>query len=473
MDTLAHAAGLLAATVPRQVIPARAQMATTLGFHIILACFGIAFPTIVLSAEYLGLRRGDEVAMTLAKRWSQALGVLVAVGTVTGTVLSFEMGLLWPGLMRQYGSVIGLPFGFEAIFFFLEAIFTAIYLYGWRRLRGWAHFWSGIPVAVSGIFGAISVMAANAWMNQPSGFTLSHGRVVAVNPWEVFLNRAAAYETPHMVLAAYLVTGFSVAAVYAVGILRGRNDRYHQLGFKIPFTLAAVLTPVQIIVGDTAARAVAADQPVKFAAMEYVMRTASGVPEYFGGIYANGHIYLGLKIPDLDSLLVGFSAHTKVIGLDSVPPSERPPALALIHISFDAMIALAFVLLAAGLWALVTWRKRHALPRTRWFWWLGLACGPAAVAAMECGWIVTEVGRQPWVVYKLLTTAQAATTNQGVITSLTAVLVLYAALGVATVLILRMLARRWREGPHDGGETAVPYGPPLTQILEQGTEGSK
>src|ERR1700689_3972494 len=279
MDTLVHASGLLAATVPRQVIPARAQMATTLGFHIILACFGIAFPTVVLSAEYLGLRRHDEVAITLAKHWSQALGVLVAVGTVTGTVLSFEMGLLWPGLMRQYGSVIGLPFGFEAIFFFLEAIFTAIYLYGWRRLRGWAHFWSGIRVAVSVIFGATSVMAANAWMNQPSGFTLSHGRVVAVDPWKVFLNRAAAYETPHMVLAAYLVAGFSVAAVYAVGMLRGRNDRYHQLGFKIPFTLAAVLTPVQIIVGDTAARAVAADQPVKFAAMEYVMRTACGVPE--------------------------------------------------------------------------------------------------------------------------------------------------------------------------------------------------
>jgi cytochrome bd ubiquinol oxidase subunit I len=397
----------------------------------------------------------------------------VAVGTVTGTVLSFEMGLLWPGLMRVYGSVIGLPFGFEGIFFFLEAIFTAIYLYGWRRLRGWAHFWSGIPVAVSGIFGAIAVMAANAWMNQPSGFTLSHGRVVAVDPWKIFLNRAAAYETPHMVLAAYLVAGFSVAAVYAVGILRGRNDRYHQLGFKIPFTLAAVLTPVQIIVGDTAARAVAADQPVKFAAMEYVMRTARGVPEYFGGVYANGYIYLGLKIPDLDSLLVGFSTRTKVIGLDSVPPSERPPALALIHLSFDAMIGLAFLLLAAVLWALVAWRKWHALPRTRWFWWLGLVCGPAAVAAMECGWIVTEVGRQPWVVYKLLTTAQAATTNEGVTTSLTAVLVLYAALGVATVLILRMLARHWRQGSHDGGETAVPYGPPLAQSLEPRAEGSK
>ena len=171
---------LLMFAASREVVPARAQMATTLGFHIILACFGIAFPTIVLAAEYLGLRRSDAVAMTLARRWSQALGVLVAVGAVTGTVLSFEMGLLWPGLMRQYGGVLGIPFGIEGIFFFLEAIFTAIYLYGWRRLSGWAHFWTGVPVAVSGIGGAISVMAANSWMNQPGGFTLRHGRVVAV-----------------------------------------------------------------------------------------------------------------------------------------------------------------------------------------------------------------------------------------------------------------------------------------------------
>src|SRR5271154_5944609 len=321
-----HVLQLSLSATPRQVIPARAQMACTLGFHIILACFGIAFPTIVLISEYLGLKHSDAQAMLLAKRWSQVLGVLIAVGTVTGTVLSFEMGLLWPGLMSRYGSVIGLPFGLEGIFFFLEAIFTAIYLYGWRRLAGWAHFWSGIPIAVSGLFGAAAVMAANSWMNQPGGFTLRHGRVVAVDPWKVFLNRAAAYETPHMILAAYLVAGFGVASVYAFGILKGDRDRYHQLGFKIPFTLAAVLTPIQIFVGDTAARAVASDQPVKFAAMEYVVHSSSGVPEYFGGIFENGHVHFGLRIPDLDSILVGFTAHAKVAGGDSVPRGDRPPA---------------------------------------------------------------------------------------------------------------------------------------------------
>src|ERR1700726_2377876 len=253
MQGLTAAAGGLGAP-GGQVVPARAQMATTLGFHIILACFGIAFPTIVLVAEYLGLRRSDELALVLARRWSQVLGVLVVVGAVTGTVLSFEMGLLWPGLMRRYGAVIGLPFGVEGIFFFLEAIFTGIYLYGWRRLSGWAHFWSGIPVALSGILGALSVMAANSWMNQPGGFNVRAGHIVAVEPWAVVFNRAAAYEMPHMVLAAYMVAGFGVASVYAVGFLRGRRDRYHRLGFAIPFVLAAALTPVEFLVGDTAAR---------------------------------------------------------------------------------------------------------------------------------------------------------------------------------------------------------------------------
>ena len=342
--------------------------------------------------------------------------------------------------------MLGVPFGFEGIFFFLEAIFTGIYLYGWQRLPGWTHFWTGIPIAVTGLGGAVAVMAANSWMNSPGGFTLSHGRVVAVDPWQVFFNRATLYETPHMILAAYMVVGFMVAAVYAAGILQGRRDRYHRLGFGIPFTIAAILTPIQIFVGDTAARAIASQQPVKFAAIEYVTRTGRDVPEYLGGFDVNGKVYFGLRIPYADSLLVGFKPSTQVTGLNSVAPAFRPPALTLIHLSFDAMVGLAFLLLLAGLWALWTWRRRRGLPRQSWFWWLAVLCGPAALVAMECGWIVTEVGRQPWVVYQLMTTAQAATTNGGVIDTLTAVIVVYAVLGVATVIIVRMLARRWRQG---------------------------
>ncbi len=447
MSALIHAAGVLAAV--REVVPARAQMATTLGFHIILACFGIAFPTIVLFAEYIGLKRSDEVAMTLARRWSQALGVLVAVGAVTGTVLSFEMGLLWPGLMRKYGAVIGFPFSVEGIFFFLEAIFTGIYLYGWRRLRGWAHFWSGIPVAVSGILGAISVMAANSWMNQPGGFTLRGGRVVAVDALQVFFNRAAIYEMPHMVLAAYLVAGFGVASVYAAGFLRGRRDRYHRLGFGIPFVLAAVLTPFQIFVGDTAARAIATDQPVKFAAMEYVTHTSRGVPEYLGGVYSGGHVYFGLSIPDMDSLLVGFSPHTKVVGWDSVAPVDRPPAPTLIHLSFDAMVGLAFLLLLAGLWALVVWRRERALPSSQMFLVAGrgVRTGGAGGDGVR---LDRHRGRPPAVGRLPAAHDRAGGDDEpGCDREPDGVIVLYAVLGVATVVILRLLARRWHAGEEE------------------------
>jgi cytochrome bd ubiquinol oxidase subunit I len=448
---------IAAVQVHAQVLPARAQMASTLGFHIILACFGIALPTFVLLAEFVGLRRHNETAMRLARRWSQVMAVLIAVGAVTGTVLSFEMGLLWPGLMRKYGEVLGFPFALEGIFFFLEAIFAAIYLFGWRRLSGWAHFWSGIPIAISGIFGAMSVVAVNSWMNQPGGFTEKDGHVVAIDPWQVFFNHAAIYEMPHMILAAYMVAGFCVAAAYAVGILRGRRDRYHYTGFALGFVPAAVLTPFQIFVGDTAARAIAKDQPVKFATMEYVARTSRDVPEWLGGVDIGGHIYGGLKIPYLDSLLVGFRPSTKVTGFDSVSSADRPPVVWLIHLCFDAMVGVGSLLLLFGLWALWAWWRGRRFPSNRLFWMAGAVSGVAAIVAMECGWVVTEVGRQPWAVYHLQTTAAAATTNGGVVTTLSIIVALYALLGVATVLIVRMLARRWRRS--DLEESSVPYGP--------------
>ncbi len=453
-----------AAQATGDVVPARAQMATTLGFHIILACVGIAFPTLVLLAEYIGRRRRNEAALLLARRWSQAMGVLIAVGAVTGTVLSFEMGLLWPGLMTRYGAVLGIPFAAEGLFFFLEAIFAGIYLYGWHRLSGWAHFWSGVPIAVSGIFGAMSVIAVNSWMNQPTGFTEANGHITSVNAWQVYFNPAALYEMPHMIFAAYMVTGFTLAAVYAAGILRGRRDRYHRAGFAIAFVPAAILTPVQIFVGDTAARAIARDQPVKFAAMEYVTHTSRNVGEWLAGVYVNGHVYAGVNIPYLDSLLVGFRPSTVVVGWDSVAPSQRPPVVWLIHLCFDVMVGLGFLLLLAGLWALYAWWRHRRLPEQRLFWQLGAVCGIAAIVAMECGWVVTEVGRQPWVVYRLLTTADAATSNGGVLTSLAFVVIMYVVLGAATIAILRLLARRWHRD--DDPDAAVPYGPPPT-VLER------
>ncbi|MEA2520226.1 MAG: cytochrome bd ubiquinol oxidase subunit, partial [Chloroflexota bacterium] len=315
----------LLAVDPGELVAARSQMAFTLGFHIILACLGVGLPTFVVIANAIGLRERDSVALLLARRWSLVMAVTFAVGAVTGTVLSFEMGLLWPVLMGRFGGAFGIPFAIEGIFFFLEAIFIAIYIQGWDRLSPRAHLLSGVPVVVSGLGGTFSVIAANSWMNQPAGFALGpDGRVVDVDALAVTFNGATWYEVPHMLLAAYLVTGFLLASGYAAGLLRGDRDRYVRLGFAIPFVVAAIAAPVQVAVGDVAARAVFEDQPAKFAAMEYVTETGTHQPEWVLGVYNDGNPKLGVKIPDLDSFLVGFSTDTKVTGLDQIPDDDEP-----------------------------------------------------------------------------------------------------------------------------------------------------
>ena len=433
-----HAAGSSA-------LPARGQMAASLGFHIIFACFGIAFPAVLLIAHWIGLRRGDAVALLLARRWSKVMAVVFAVGAVSGTVLSYELGLLWPTLMGRFGAAYGIPFSVEAIWFFVEAIFTAIYLYGWRHLPPWLHWWTGVPLVVSGILGAFSVVAANSWMNQPSGFTMRHGQIVHVNPWAVMFNPATPYEVPHMILAAYMVTGFLVAGVYAVGLLRGRRDRYHRLGFLLPFALAGVAAPVQVVFGDSVARAIAQQQPLKFAAMELVDRTHRDVTEWLGGIYYQGHVYFGVGIPNFDSMLVGYSPHTKIVGWDSAPVRDRPPLPNLIHLSFDLMVGIGIALVVLAAWQGWWWRFHHRVLTTRWFLVPAALSGLASVLAMEAGWVVTEVGRQPWVVYKLLRTTDAVTTATGVPVTLVAVLVVYAVLSGVVVLVPWLMSRRWRD----------------------------
>jgi cytochrome d ubiquinol oxidase subunit I len=456
---IAAAAHLLPLAASSELLPAREQMAWTLGCHIILSCLGVAFPAYMLIANYRGLRKNDPVALELAQRWSKVAAVLFAVGAVTGTVLTFEFGLLWPEFMSRFGNVFGIPFAIEGIFFFVEAIFIAIYIFGWKRLAPWTHFWTGVPILICGLGGAFSVVAANAWMNQPQGFTLNKaGEVIATDPIKAIFNRATAYEVPHMIIAAYMVTGFLIASVYAVGMLRGRRDRHHRLGLLIPLTLALIATPLQFIVGDTAAREVAADQPVKFAAMECVQETHSDVTEYLGGKCTSHGVEGGIGIPGLDSFLVGFSRGTKVTGLDSVPPKDRPPANTMLHWAFDAMVGICMALLALGAWFGFVWWRRRDIPKTKWFLRAVAISGVLTVVALECGWIVTEVGRQPWIVYEVMRTSEAITGASGIWFTFSAVVVLYSSLAVATVLVLRTMARRWRE---DGADPEVegPYGP--------------
>jgi cytochrome d ubiquinol oxidase subunit I len=441
------------------LLAAREQMAFTLGFHIVLACLGVALPATMLVANYIGLKRGDEAALELARRWSKATAVTFAVGAVTGTVLSFEFGLLWPRLMDRFGAAFGIGFGIEGIFFFLEAIFIAVYIYGWKRLGGWAHLWSGVPIVIAGVGGAFSVVSANAWMNRPDGFTLDGaGRVVETRPLDVIFNNATGYEVVHMIVAAYIVVGFLVASIYAVGMLRGRRDRLHRLGLLIPLTIALVAAPIQIVVGDTAAREVADEQPAKFAGIECIQRTGTDQTEYIGGICTADGVQGAIEVPGLNSLLVGFSTDTKVTGLESIKPENRPPANTLLHLAFDTMVGLGTLFVLLGVWTALSWWRRRDIPATPWFLRIVAACGGLGVLALWCGWIVTEVGRQPWIVQGYMRTAEAVTPAKGIWFAFAFVVILYAALGTAAVMVLRRMSRRWRERGAEADE-AAPYSP--------------
>ncbi|MGH3670177.1 MAG: cytochrome ubiquinol oxidase subunit I [Pseudonocardiaceae bacterium] len=421
-------------------VAARTQMGFSLGWHIVVACLGVGMPGLVLFAEWRGQRTGDPNYRLLARRWARALGVLFAVGAVSGTILSFEMGVLWSGLMAHYGAVIGLPFAIEGFAFFIEAIFLGIYLYGWDRLPPRTHLLAGMPIVAAGVASAFFVVAANAWMNSPRGFTVVGGRLVGVDPWAAMFNPATWPETTHMILAAFMVTGFLVASVYAVAMLRGRRDRYHRLGLLVPLVLGVAAAPVQIVVGDWAARYVSAEQPTKLAAMEGLFRSGTHAPLAVGGFYSGNELHGALHIPDGLSLLVHLRPDGYIAGLDQVPPELRPP-VPIVHLAFDTMVGIGFGLLTLGVWLGYCWWRRRELPRSRWFLRAVALSGVAAVAAMEAGWVTTEVGRQPWIVYRVLLVDDAVNPAPGLGWGLVAVLAVYAVLTVATVYVLRRLAR--------------------------------
>jgi cytochrome d ubiquinol oxidase subunit I len=451
----------LAAADPSQLLPARAQMAFTLGFHIILVPFGVAFTFLMLLAELRGIRRGDEASLLLARRWSQVAVVLFAVGAVSGTVLSFELGLLWPGLMGRFGAAFGIPFALEGLFFFLEAIFISIYLYGWQRLQPWPHFLTGIPVVLSGLGGTASVVAANAWMNQPAGFALADGHVAVVRPLQVFFNGAFWFEALHMLLAAYMVAGFVVAGVYAVGLLRDPRNHYQRLGLIIPLTVAGITAPLQVLVGDLATREVFAREPAKFAAIEALTRTGTHVPETLGGVLLDGQVRGGLPIPSGASILTGFSPDTKIRGLDAVPAPVRlsESLVTVVHLSFDLMVAIGLALLALSVWYALAWWRRRDLPSTAWFLRAVAISGSLSVVALEAGWVVTEVGRQPWTAVGYLLTRDAVTRSGNLWVFFGGVLALYVIVGWATFRVLGLLRLRWREPGGSVTPTDLPYGP--------------
>lgn len=449
----------LADAEPEALLPARWQMAVSLGFHIVFACFGVAFPAMIYVVHRRGLRNDDPVALGLAQRWAKVAAVLFAVGAVSGTILAFEMGLLWPEFMRTYGDVIGLPFALEGIAFFLEAIFIGIYLYGWHRLPGRLHLALLLPIIVSGAVGTFMILSVNAWMNNPAGFDVVDGEIVNIEPLAAMFNDAVWVMFLHMWVATFIVAGFLTASVYAVGILRGRDDRHHRVGFVVAFVFAAVAALVQPAVGHVAGGRLAADQPTKLAAMELATETERPAPLVVGGVVLDGERRFALEIPEVGSLFARSGFDRSVEGLDEFPEDERPKdrLATMVHWSFQGMIGIGLALAALGVAFWVVRRRGHDPLAHRWFLRSAVLAGPLSVVALQLGWVTTEVGRQPWIVYGEMRIEEAVTTGGGVWPSVAVLLGIYAALGLGTVIVLRSMARRWRAGaPLD---LPTPYSP--------------
>ena len=423
------------------LLQARQMQALSFAVHIPLVCFGIAFPVMVLVMEWMGHRTGNPVYLAIARRWSRIMVALFAVGVITGTILSFEMGLLWPNFTATFGGVFGLGFAIEGFSFFLEAIFIGIYIYGWDRLSPRAHMLSALPIVFTGFSGSWMVIAVNAWMNHPSGFRLVRGEAVDIHPVQaLFGNTYLWHELVHMYLAGYIVTGFVVAGAYAIARLRGRWGRYERTALVVPLTIAALASPVQVLVGDWAARDVAESQPIKLAALEGLGRTQKGAPIHVLGWYRDGEVKFGVGVPKMLSVLAFHDPNARVQGLDAVPPAERPP-VNVTRIAFQTMVGIGTLLAVLGAIVLFLRVRRRALPEWRWFYFALAAAGPLSVVALISGWIVTEVGRQPWVVYRVMPTSQAVTNAGGIPVGYATLWIVYLAVGAGVVWILRRLAR--------------------------------
>jgi cytochrome d ubiquinol oxidase subunit I len=419
------------------LLAARAQMAMSLGFHIIFAMVGMAMPLLMVLAERRFLRHGDPLDRTLARRWARGTAIMFAVGAVSGTVLSFELGLLWPTFMQFAGPIVGMPFSLEGFAFFLEAIFLGIYLYGWDRVSPRAHLLAGVMVLLSGVASAAFVLCANAWMNTPDGFTLAaDGTLLEVDLWAAMWNRAAFSEVLHMTLAAFATVGFAVAGIHAFMLLRHPGDRLHRRALGLALAVGGVFACLQPISGDIAAKQVAKNQPVKLAAMEGHWDTGRDVPLRIGGWpdEASETTRYSLDIPYGLSFLAFADPHAEVRGLKDFPVDERPP-VAIVHIAFQIMVGCGMAMMAvAALAGYLRLRGRDLA--SPWFLRLLVVSAPLGLIAVEAGWTVTEVGRQPWVIQDIMRTADAVTPMPHLVVPFTVFTLLYVVLGVTVVLLL-------------------------------------
>jgi cytochrome bd ubiquinol oxidase subunit I len=419
------------------LLAARSQMAMSLAFHIIFAVVGIGMPLLMVVAERRWQVTGDPVYLDLAKRWAKGTAIMFAVGAVSGTVLSFELGLLWPWFMELAGPIIGMPFSLECFAFFVDAIFLGIYLYGWDRLSPRAHLSAGILVAVSGALSGIFVVIANAWMNTPTGFEMVHGAATNIDPIGAILNPAAFTQTLHMTLAAYAATGFGVAGIHAFLLRKRPLNAFHRRALAVGLLVGGPAALLQPLSGDLSGKMVARTQPAKFAAMEAHFHTEAPAALVIGGIPdpATGEVPFAIRVPRLLSFLAHGDFTSEVRGLDQVPRDEWPN-VRITHLSFQVMVGLGMYLLLVTLWAAWLWRRGNDLALEPRFLGALVLATPMGFVAIEAGWMVTEVGRQPWIIQGVMRTADAVTTMPGLIVPFLFFTALYLALAVAVTWLL-------------------------------------
>jgi cytochrome d ubiquinol oxidase subunit I len=426
------------------LLAARLQMAISLGFHILFSVAGMAMPLLMVIAEWRFLRSGDRVYRDLAQRWAKGTAILFAVGAVSGTVLSFELGLLWPEFMARAGPLIGMPFSMEGFAFFLEAIALGIYLYGWDRVSARVHLGSGIVVAVSGLVSGVFVVAVNAWMNTPRGFRLTEsGEITDVNLWNAFFTPAFPSQATHMALAAYTSVGFAVLGIHAFRMLKAPDSALHRAAVRVVLPMVIVATPLQVISGDSSAKHIAEHQPAKLAAAEALFETQRGAPLLVGGIPDpdTRTVSLAIHLPKGLSFLAKGDFDAKVQGLDRVPREDWAP-ITITHLSFQVMVGAGFSMLSVALWGAWLLVREKKLTEQKRFLWAATLAAPLGLIAVETGWMVTEVGRQPWIIHGVMRTRDAVTPMPNLVVTLVLTCLLYLLLGVVVAVMLRRYVQR-------------------------------
>jgi cytochrome d ubiquinol oxidase subunit I len=426
-----------------QLTAARAQMTLSLVFHIIFAATGIGLPLLMVIAEFGYLRTGHAHLLALTKKWAKATGLLFAVGAVSGTALSFELGLLWPRYIEITGAAVGHLFGLEGFAFFIEAIFIGLYLYGWDRLSPWAHWWCGATIAFSGAISGVLVLGVNAWMQLPVGIVMdAAGRVIGTQPLGIFKTYAWWTMALHSTLSSYISVGFAAAAIYAGGYLKGRRDDYHQSGIRIGLAVGGICAVLQMLSGDLIAKFVYANEPAKFAAMEAHFETSAYAPVVLGGLpdIRTRTVHDGIKVPGALSFLATHHPSSVVTGLDDIP-QDQWPNIPIVHLAFDVMVGCGSVLaLLAIVFGWLAWRRGALVYDQRWLIRLIALAGGLGFVALEAGWTVTEAGRQPWAIHGILRTAQSVTPSTNVVPMFWAYAGLYAILTVTSIVLLRYIS---------------------------------